>query len=951
MSLRSSLCLALFPLLLSCASQVGSPSPPPPDAGTEVTLDTLPETGTEVPSDLADGWLTDLSDAGTEVTLDTLPETGTEVPSDLADGWLTDLSDAGTEVMEDAFWEVGTEVIEPGPCDEEPCLNGGACVEQSAYPTATPCLGPADGAGCPDFPLCQAAVCALDPYCCDAVWDASCGNCAKGGTGYGGLDCTPVGNACVGALPYFCECDDGFAGAQCQVAVPDCLDAGCLYGEDYAALTQGVTTILSGGMLPSSLILHGDGALPVVADEAGRVFIAAARAGKGRAFVFAHEGYLKGALTGDGDVGQLALNALAWVAPTEQPTVGVLTGFSALHSFLEEHGYSVQWVTKDDFTGVDILCIPSFSDYTEEQTAAIKQFVADGGGALVAGHAWWWANTNENVAVNYPGNKLLSWAGITWTPYGHVTAGQDMVSPEPLSPMHHAGYALDLFLVEQTGVLEVPAEQMDVGVVNVGMAIDVLPFEPFAGYFAKVEAFAASVGEVVPSPIAPVQKKVDHAKAIVVHHDVKKALELPAEALVPHPAAALFPGSVPVDAVTSGLTVTINASYEGMTASFLYAGAGAPVWRSTGIYAPPAALLEVTVPESAAGVGLVVLVGCHTDDLWGKDSWSRVPRIVRTYPIQETVTKVANAFGGLVYLQVPAGTDLGDVPVTISGGALSPRFVHGETDLGEWVETIRYHPAPWAELESDRFVLSIASEEVRELDDPDAVLDYWNAVLDADADLAAIPHDRPRPERIVSDVQISAGALHSGYPIMGHLDVGPAVVDLATLTSQGNWGIFHELGHNHQWKHWMLPGTTEATVNLWSIYAMEKVVGLPSSQTHPAISPENRQQRILDYLASGPDFGQWSVWTALETYLQLQEGFGWAAYQSVFAEYYGLTPSEQPANEQEVIDQWLVRFSMAVERNLGPFFQAWAIPVSPAALDAVADLPAWGENPMLPYLE
>ncbi len=51
---------------------------------------------------------------------------------------------------------------------------------------------------------------------------------------------------------------------------------------------------------------------------------------------------------------------------------------------------------------------------------------------------------------------------------------------------------------------------------------------------------------------------------------------------------------------------------------------------------------------------------------------------------------------------------------------------------------------------------------------------------------------------------------------MTHLDAAPRMVDLATLLSKGEWGLFHELGHNHQSAAWTFDGTGEVTVNLFS---------------------------------------------------------------------------------------------------------------------------------------
>lgn len=62
-----------------------------------------------------------------------------------------------------------------------------------------------------------------------------------------------------------------------------------------------------------------------------------------------------------------------------------------------------------------------------------------------------------------------------------------------------------------------------------------------------------------------------------------------------------------------------------------------------------------------------------------------------------------------------------------------------------------------------------------------------------------------RRERVVNDMQPSAGYMHSGYPIVTHLDCcqkdhGECIFDIDKLMKNGNWGMFHEIGHNMQRK-------------------------------------------------------------------------------------------------------------------------------------------------------
>ena len=42
----------------------------------------------------------------------------------------------------------------------------------------------------------------------------------------------------------------------------------------------------------------------------------------------------------------------------------------------------------------------------------------------------------------------------------------------------------------------------------------------------------------------------------------------------------------------------------------------------------------------------------------------------------------------------------------------------------------------------------------------------------------------------------------------------------------GNWGFYHELGHNHQDYSWTINQTVEVTVNIYTTYIMERLHGI-----------------------------------------------------------------------------------------------------------------------------
>lgn len=395
-----------------------------------------------------------------------------------------------------------------------------------------------------------------------------------------------------------------------------------------------------------------------------------------------------------------------------------------------------------------------------------------------------------------------------------------------------------------------------------------------------------------------------------------------------HPRAKQFPGEVPPDAQRVSTTVGLNPRIPG--------------WHSTGLYAAPGETITVTIPEDALDKGLQVRIGCHKDRL--RNARRRESVITTSERLTEAATTTANPFGGLIYIEVPRDLDLQPMSTRIGNAVPAPHYILGKTSLEDWRSEVRRRAAPWAELETGKIILSVPSDVIRDLDDPQSLMKFWNNVLDAQAELATTPTKRGRPERIVADIQISAGYMHAGYPVMLQLPSAKVLVNLEKLKNNGHgdvWGFFHELGHNHQNRDWTFGGAGEVTVNLFTLYCMEKLCGNKNPRSE--VTKKYRQRRIRRYVDGGAKFDEWKrdPFLALQMYMQLQEAFGWDAYQKVFAEYRELSQNERPRRDDKKRDQWLVRFSRTAGKNLGPFFEAWGVPTSQQARQSIAKLPAW----------
>ena len=694
-------------------------------------------------------------------------------------------------------------------------------------------------------------------------------------------------------------------------------------------LLAGVGRIAAPGV-PGPLCVYGD-AQPVVVGDAGGgtrlPVVAAGYLGAGRVVAFGHDGYFQADTLAGADTGRLVQNALRWAAHAARPRVAVV-GQAGLAGWLREQGWAVDEVGLGDLAGNDVVVLAPWAQSAAE-VAAVEAFVRDGGGLVAAVTGWGWAQLNpgRDLQMEFAGNRLLAGAGIQWPndwlqqtdpAGGYTVAG-------PPSALTAGDGALAAAVAHQSGARALTAPELaQVSRTLVANAVCAPPDDTL--FLPRLRAQVPGV--VVPSPADPVRPD-QVLERVAVTLQTREHFALPPERARAHPASALFPGAVPADAPRlSGVMAWLDG--------------GVPDWHSSGYYAPPGEAIGLSVPPDLVGRGYGVRIGAHTDTLWGvAGAWTRMPEVSRWWPLTAGEMRVANPFGGLIYLTVPRGANAGPWSVTLDGVVAAPVYRVGD-DLAAWRDQIRRHPAPWGEVVGRNMVVTTAAEHLRHLDDPAAVAAAWDQLLDLSAELAGEPARRARPERFVADQQLAAGYMHSGYPLMCHLDQARNLVDAAHLTGEGNWGFFHEVGHNHQSGLWTFEGTVEVTVNLFTLYAFEHLVGIPPlAHERGSVAFVREQLAKMDF--SRPEFAQWQSdpFLALAMYVQLQHAFGWDAFRRVFADYRDLPVPERPANDAAKRDQWLVRFSRTVGRDLGPFFQAWGVPTSDAARASLADLPVW----------
>lgn len=421
---------------------------------------------------------------------------------------------------------------------------------------------------------------------------------------------------------------------------------------------------------------------------------------------------------------------------------------------------------------------------------------------------------------------------------------------------------------------------------------------------------------------------------------------LPPDQIEKHPAADLFPGAVPENAQRVTETVKVNKRALG--------------WISTGLYAPPGELVTVRLPRDLADDGLKLRIGPHTADLRLNfhKSFRRYHSIDRVYDLNVRKVDVANAFGGLIYIVMPTPADKsfsqyhGDyyglvdeykppnpvyADVVIEGAVRAPRYVHGVTDLADWRKEVRDYPAPWAELATDKVIFTLPSSEIRDLANPVPVMDKWNEVLDAMADLRGSPRTRPLPMRFMIDAHVNYGLAYAGYPINAPLQWSKQIV-----SGRAEWGHVHELGHLHQFKTWTYQNQGEVTVNLFSLYALETIYDDRSKHR----DPEKFAERVKAWLAKPEAERDWQqngggFFERLNLYIVLVEEFGWDPLKRILRDYRELPIDQHPQEEQDRAGDFALRYSKEVDRNLFPLFEAWGVRVSPSYAEQAESLPTY----------
>lgn len=698
-------------------------------------------------------------------------------------------------------------------------------------------------------------------------------------------------------------------------------------------ILDGVKSVPKAGA-PGPVGIWGNMAFPILSapDKDGVEIAVAAAAGygKGRIILFGHNSYLAGGE--GGDHAKLMENCVKWAGNKEKPRVG-LKGVNAVNLY-KQRGFNAETfdkIEKKSLNDYDVVIVNMQGIISPEEGAVVAEYVKGGGGFIGGMTGWAFSQTSggKDLAVSHGLNQALMPAGVAITDMSAFDQLRGFEARTELPAMMNASEAISAIKKQRDGGPALTAEQMKQGTNAIQIAMAAQPPDRSNLKTAVLAALGnAGADAAVPTAQAPLTAEKHAAQRLRLGMETRVLKLASGEGVAAHPAHAVFPGKVPADAPRVNGEIRVTPSIPG--------------WTSTGLYAAAGETITVTLPEKLADKGYAVRIGCHSDTLYHLDKWERAPDITRSVPLATATTKTASAFGGLIYIEVPGrAKDDEAFTVAISHAVAAPLFVLGQDDDAKWNE-IKKRPAPWAELACDKLILSCPTEVARAINNPTQLMEFWKQVVEAQDDVTNQTAERKRPERIVADVQISAGYMHSGYPIMIPTSAAPEMTTFGKLKFPG-WGFYHEIGHNHQRGDFTFDGTGEVTNNVIGMYCYDAVLKKDWLIGHGAISEEARKEHIQKIKKAS---NKWQVWksdpfTALTTYIQLVQEFGWESWRKYLYSFDDPKFGPAPKGDDERRDQFLVRYSKIANKNLGPFFEAWGIPVSSAAKAEVAKMEVW----------
>ncbi|MFE3448581.1 M60 family metallopeptidase [Nonomuraea sp. NPDC059194] len=361
---------------------------------------------------------------------------------------------------------------------------------------------------------------------------------------------------------------------------------------------------------------------------------------------------------------------------------------------------------------------------------------------------------------------------------------------------------------------------------------------------------------------------------------------------------------------------------------------GTTNFHPSGVYLPAASPLTVQVD---ARDGLLPTLHVGAPDTHADVTYKNP----RAYPLTSGVNTITDPGGGMVYLSLIGAGQKAKVKF-LQGGTPVPTFMMGETSESAFQSQLdTLTAAPQVELVSPYGIVTVTRDGMLAWREQDhhGLLTLLETIISSHAAIAGLSaHERsPLSFHLVEAPRMPTGA--GAYATHGWTAYPRTYLD-RLLTVEGlrtrGWGVYHELGHQHQQMAYKPTDLTEVTVNIYSL-AAQRTLGQPSNLTKPdAKTGLTPYQSALPKLPS-PTFA-FGAYEKLVPFRQLELAFG----DDFWPRLHRLVREERPASEwTETAKRWgylALYTSRTAGRDLSGFWTRWGAPVPPEYLAQVAAL-------------
>jgi hypothetical protein len=405
--------------------------------------------------------------------------------------------------------------------------------------------------------------------------------------------------------------------------------------------------------------------------------------------------------------------------------------------------------------------------------------------------------------------------------------------------------------------------------------------------------------------------------------------------------------------------------------------------KPLGVYLSPGRVAKVTVPVAMVGKEFKVLIGGQTPDNGIKGEHRRMDRVTVKVPITAATTLVTSPLGGSLYVLVPYLADLGTQTVQITGDVVpSPLFQRTrvrQMTNADW-KKVRASPGPWADFETDKFMLTVPRSWIYAMEDPTTLMTTYDTTMVGVAEMFGFPIAKRNRKvlYLMPDLHIENPAYGTGYPqVNNNIDVKALVTPPASGYAgyQNHWFVrdptgwpvcYHELGHSQQQQEawFQYRGETEAIVNFVWAYLRHMKFGdhfnaaFKGSMSHSNYEPDDaavhwmittnfRAGNEMDHSHTELDEFRYQH-RGYAKYADIARLFGWGAWTG----YYSQRNADH--NNGVTLDTWrdgldgvdarTLQFSVQAGCDISPLIHFWGIkPVNAAALGAKMKAKGLGE--------